>query len=228
MPCEWNSLPLDTALLHIVREGGSFMRHSVCLAFSDARHRWRCLCGSFLMVRQCRPAQSSVPIRHSAVAGAAIFLLLFSSAGHATSEPIRADPWQIIHIARELGPAEVQRDGMNDPQIRGELDGQSYRIDFYGCRLGRDCESILLSARLAFDGEDDADASEFPQEWNRRKLFGRAWVDSGRRGRAQMVLDHPILLGQGIAEPVFRASLGQWQAALGEFTREFTKWSGSP
>src|SRR5690625_161475 len=104
-------------------EGGSFMRISVRLAFNDARHRWRRLCGLFLMIRECRPAQSFARIRHSA--GAAIFLLLLSSAGHAASELIRADPWQIIHITRELGPAEVQRDGMNDAQIRGEVDGQS-------------------------------------------------------------------------------------------------------
>lgn len=204
------------------------MRHSVHLGFNDARHQWRVSCGSFLMIQACRRIRGLAPFRYCAEAAAAIFLLLLSSAGLAASEPIRADPWQIIHIAREFGPAEVHRDGMNDPQIRGELDGQSYRIDFYGCRLGRDCESILLSARLAFEGGNDASGQEFPQEWNRRKLFGRAWFDPGKRGDAQMVLDHPILLGEGIAGSVFNASLEQWRAALGEFIREFTRWSASP
>ncbi|HLS18551.1 MAG TPA: YbjN domain-containing protein [Paracoccaceae bacterium] len=202
------------------------MRNLLHPGYDDACQR-PVLRGPIPVIRTCRKVRDFTPFRFGRRHAAAIVLLLLSSVGAAASEPIRADPWQIIHIAREFGPAEVHRDGMNDPQIRGELDGQSYRIDFYGCRLGRDCESVLLSARLSFKGAADASAREFPQEWNRRKLVGRAWFDPGGRDEAQMVLDHPILLGEGVAEPVFRASMEQWRAALGEFIREFTRWRAS-
>jgi len=155
---------------------------------------------------------------------AAALLLLSSLWPAEAAEPVRADPWQIIHFAREFGEAEVHRDGMNDPRITGEIDGQEYRIDFYGCRLGRDCQSILFSTRIAFEDEG-AFGQEFAQEWNRRKLFGRAWATPARRGKAEMVLDHPVMLGEGVPETVFTAGFEQWRVALDEFTGEFARES---
>lgn len=126
------------------------------------------------------------------------------------------DPWQIIHVAREFGPAEVTRDGMNDPQIRGKIDGLAYRVSFYGCRLGRDCDTILFGARLwRKEWQDDPPARKIFAEWNREKLFGRAWRDEQNRA----VLDHPVALAEGIPKAALRATFERWQTALTGYAR---------
>ena len=124
------------------------------------------------------------------------------------------DPWQIVHVAREFGPAEVARDGMNDPQIRGTIDGLDYRLDFYGCRLGRDCDTILFDVRLSSKkwDEEPPDQQVFA-DWNGAKLFGRAWLDEEDRA----VLDHPVALAEGVPKPALRAAFERWRAALAEY-----------
>ena len=64
------------------------------------------------------------------------------------AELVPADPWEVIHVAREAGEASVSRDRFRDPVIQAESDGVKYQIDFYGCRLGRDCDTLLFRARL--------------------------------------------------------------------------------
>lgn len=144
------------------------------------------------------------------------------------AEPISADPWQIIHIAQEFGAAEVQRDGMKDPQIRAELDGEPYRIDFYGCDLGRECQAILFSARFSNDDWEADSLAELRHEWNQKKLFGRAWDDPDRKNGGEIMLDHPVTLGEGVSEAVLRAIFEQWRMALDEFMQEAADLFGLP
>lgn len=141
----------------------------------------------------------------------AAVILFAAPAGAGEAALVPPDPWQIIHVAREFGPAEVARDGMGDPQIRGTIDGIAYRVNFYGCRLGRDCDTILFDARLW--REEWAQAPPAPAifaEWNGAKLFGRAWRDEA--GGA--VLDHAVVLAEGIPEAALRAGFERWRMAL--------------
>ncbi|MEM9139827.1 MAG: YbjN domain-containing protein, partial [Pseudomonadota bacterium] len=117
------------------------------------------------------------------------------------SDLVPADAWEVIHIAREFGDAEVQRDGMKDPEIAGAIaSGDTavpYNIGFYGCSLGRDCTSVLFSARLSLTPADDqekGDLAAMAAEWNEGKLFGRAWLDD----KGNMVLDHALAMGRGV------------------------------
>ncbi|HET7408837.1 MAG TPA: YbjN domain-containing protein [Paracoccaceae bacterium] len=144
-----------------------------------------------------------------------IFAALITLAAPArATDLVPADPWQIIHVAREFGPAEVARDGMNDPQIRGTIDGLHYRLDFYGCHLGRDCDTILFRARFSRkEWQAEPPDPQVFADWNRAKLFGRAWLDDEDRA----VLDHPVALGPGIPEPALRAAFERWRAALAEY-----------
>lgn len=124
------------------------------------------------------------------------------------------EPWEVIHVAREFGPAEVARDGMKDPQIRGTIDGLQYRVTFYGCQLGRDCDTILFDARFPRNEEaDKSPPTQFFVEWNRRKLFGRAWLDEQNRA----VLDHPVALGEGVPKSALRLTFESWARALAEY-----------
>lgn len=133
----------------------------------------------------------------------------------AQSRPeVPADPWEVIHIARESGPAQVGRDKLRDPVITAASDGVEYDISFYGCSLGRDCETILFRAKLLnreWEGEHPEVA--MIDDWNAEKLFGRAILsDSGHA-----ILEHPVAMGPGMSRDAMRASFKAWLNALGEF-----------
>ena len=130
------------------------------------------------------------------------------------AELLHADPWEIIHVAREFGPAEVGRDAMKDPQIEATVDGRDYRVAFYGCSLGRECDSILFEARLAREEWEEAPprARELA-EWNSEKLFGRAWLDDENRA----VLDHAVTLVGGVSRENLRDAFARWRLALEEY-----------
>lgn len=157
-------------------------------------------------------------IRESATrlaAGLALTLLVALPARWGgAAELIHADPWEIIHVAREFGDAEVGRDAMKDPQIRGTTAGLAYRVNFYGCSLGRDCDRILFEARLERkEWEDDPPRAKVFAQWNADKLFGRAWLDDENRA----VLDHPVTLVGGVPKENLRDAFERWQAALEEY-----------
>lgn len=157
------------------------------------------------------PAGVGLRLRDAAGAVALTFAFL---APATAAELVPVDPWQVIHVAREFGPAEVASDGMKDPQIRASADGLHYRVTFYGCRLGRDCDTILFDARLSRnEWQAKPPRAKLFAEWNARKLFGRAWVDD--EGRA--VLDHPVALGPGAPKAMLQATFERWRTALAEF-----------
>ena len=154
-----------------------------------------------------RPAMSAAGL------GLVLILALSPERGGA-AELIHADPWEIIHIAREFGPAEVGRDAMKDPQIEGTVDGRPYRVGFYGCDLGRDCDRILFEARFARkQWEDDPPRAKLFAEWNGEKLFGRAWLDDENRA----VLDYPVTLVGGVPKDNLRDAFARWRVALEEY-----------
>lgn len=124
------------------------------------------------------------------------------------------DPWEVIHIARESGSAEVTRDKLRDPVINAQAEGVDYDISFYGCDLGRGCTSILFRAKLYNrEWEDDHPEVGMIDDWNAEKLFGRAVLsDSGHA-----ILEHPVAMGAGLSRNAMRASFSAWLTALEEF-----------
>lgn len=160
-------------------------------------------------------------MRSLSLAAVAIFMAVPTSGG--ASDLVPADAWEVIHVAREFGEAEVRRDGMKDPQIEGALSPEDlsvpYSIGFYGCSLGRNCKSVLFSARLAVVGEDDRerrDLIDLAAAWNEGKLFGRAWLDN----KGHMVLDHPLAMGDGLEKQALRATFIAWKRALRDYAEE--------
>ena len=110
---------------------------------------------------------------------------------------VPTDPWEVIHIARESGEASVAHDPLRDPMILAESEGVSYEIGFYGCYLGRDCETLLFRAKLlneAWQGEHPE--VEIIDDWNAGKLFGRAIL--AESGHA--ILEHPVAMGPGMSQ----------------------------
>jgi hypothetical protein len=158
---------------------------------------------------------SSRPTWAAAKAGLGLALMLMSSPGPSrAAELVRADPWEIIHVAREFGPAEVGRDALKDPQIEATVDGLDYRVVFYGCSLGSDCDRILFEARFARkEWEDDPPRAKVFARWNAEKLFGRAWLDDENRA----VLDYPVTLVGGVPKENLRDAFARWRVALEEY-----------
>ena len=150
----------------------------------------------------------------------ALFLAVFAGAASA-GEPVPPDPWEVIHSVRALGPAEVVRDDFRDPLIRATLDDAPalpWEVSFYGCRLGRDCVSALLTLRLWHRTweEDPPPARSVARriaEWNASKLVGRAWRDAGGR----IVLDHAVVFGPGLPAETLASTLEAWVDAMREF-----------
>lgn len=127
------------------------------------------------------------------------------------------DPWEVIHLARDLGDAEVTRDTMKDPRIVLKVEGRRETVTFYGCHLGRNCSSILLQARfVAADWTRDPPPGTAFEAWNAAKLFGRAWwSESG-----EAVLDHPVVMAGGLPKETLRATFDAWRRAVDDY-REF-------
>lgn len=138
-------------------------------------------------------------------------LVILGAVTPAASDLVPPDPWEVIHVARAQGEAEVGRDTMRDPEINGVADGQSYSIGFYGCDLGRNCTSLLFQARFVVN----EDAADQLASWNTNKLFGRAWLDDA----GQAVLDHPVAMTGGMPKETLAATFMAWQTAVAEFKK---------
>lgn len=160
-------------------------------------------------VRRVIPPNRSA--RRAGICGVALALAAMPAVA---DDLVPADPWEVIHVAREFGPAEVGRDSLKDPQIVAATEGLNYRIDFYGCRLGRDCDTILFEARFARKAwKEETPPWRLFNRWNSEKMLGRAWRD----GENRAVLDWPVTLEGGVPKANLRAAFSRWQTALKEF-----------
>ncbi len=156
-------------------------------------------------------------------------VLILSAMPVKSEETVPADPWEIIHIAREYGTADFGRDDMKDPKITavfqesGSMPPIFYEIGFYGCERERECTAILFMLRIeSEDWASSESAEHIVATWNREKLFGRAWIDDERRA----VLDHPLAMRGGLPSDALRATFDSWRAAVIEYM-EHVGFSGA-
>lgn len=148
------------------------------------------------------------------IAARALVCLCGIATGALAADLIVADPWQIIHLARDYGAAEVDRDSLNEPKIVGVMDDVPYEIVFHGCHLGRDCDVLLF--RLTFEKEEwqkEPPRARVFNKWNRNKLFGRAYLDDDNRA----ILEQAVNLTAGVPEANLRDTFDRWSGAMGEF-----------
>ncbi|MFK7944989.1 MAG: YbjN domain-containing protein [Paracoccaceae bacterium] len=143
----------------------------------------------------------------------AVFALFSAYAVKADEALVPPEPWEIVHTARAFGPAEVGRDSLRDPTIEGAIDGTPYRISFYGCWLGRKCETILFQAE--FENEDWSPDLGDLDAWNAKALFGRAWL----REDGRVALDHAVAMADGLPRASLDATFEAWRMALAEYKK---------
>ena len=143
----------------------------------------------------------------------------FPSASEA-GQIVPPDPWEIIHTAREFGEAGVERDNMSDPMISGALNVDDdvlklpYEIGFYGCQLGRDCQTIVFRTQLgSAEWDEEPPHLDLFDAWNRRKLIGRAfWSLDGKA-----ILEHPVAMNAGLPKETLLATFQVWKTAVMDY-----------
>lgn len=132
-----------------------------------------------------------------------------------------ADPWQLIHVARMLGSADVTRDALGDQMILAQMTLDTgdlpFEITFYDCHLGRDCSAALLTVRFPAHSGESKPLQRQTAMWNREKLIGRAWLEAENR----LVLDHSIVFGDGLPKQSVEATMIAWRRAIREAVNYF-------
>ena len=160
----------------------------------------------------------------------AIVLAISLAATSALAEDIvPADPWEVIHTAREFGEAEVGKDALQDPVILGTYQADEdmpkigYQIGFYDCDLGRACRILLFRAQL-----NDKAWKKMPPNpaifdlWNRRKLVGRAYWDP----QSGAVLEHAVAMSDGLPKKTLESVFQMWTGAVIDYS-EFLDETGT-
>jgi hypothetical protein len=110
--------------------------------------------------------------------------------------------------------AQIGTDRQGDPLITSAGEGSEFKVVFYGCKAGR-CHSIEFS--VAYDLPDGIAPAKI-NDWNRKKRFGRAFVDEVNDPFLKMDVD----LERGSTTESVANNLDTWLAVLRDF-RQFIK-----
>lgn len=122
------------------------------------------------------------------------------------------DPEAIRNIASGYGSALLTTDSQGDPKISGRIDGVAYSIFFYGCEDGENCKSIQFKAGWSGVGNFTAKTAS---EWNLKKRFGAAYLDSdGDPG-----LQWDVNLFAGVTINNIDDTFDWWSIVLKEFDK---------
>jgi len=118
-------------------------------------------------------------------------------------------PEFVLAAANRVGEAELGRDGLSDPLIRGRVGDWPYFVYFYGCKAGRDCTNLMFSARWESDHFTDKSMGD----WNRKKRFGKAYLDPD----GNPALELNVNLFGGVSRENLDDTFDWWSLIMGEF-----------
>lgn len=140
-------------------------------------------------------------------------LFIFSGAAHA--QMVRAqDPSSIVRALQGAGyKAELTKDDSGDPMIRSSSSGSNFALFFFGCTKNVDCRTVQFFA--GFDREKAPSLSRM-NDWNKSKLFGRAYLSDKGVARIEMDLD---LDDGGISSKLFEDNLEYWVLLMAQFEK---------
>lgn len=124
-----------------------------------------------------------------------------------------SQPKTILSLASRFGTAELDRDGLDDPMIRGQIAGKDYRVYFYGCARGRDCTDVMFVARW----ESDRFTDKSMGDWNRAKRFGKAYLDED----GNPSVEFNVNLFRGVSRDNLEDTFDWWRLILAEFADFF-------
>ena len=147
--------------------------------------------------------------------------LLLTSVPHAKAEMLTGrDVDKILAIAQSFGTAELTPDSENRPLIRGQMEGVSYLILFYGCRNGKDCTNIQFGAAWEPGPASQRDQDvALANQWNTEKRFGNAYVDTD----GAVIIKMEVNMEYGVERRTMEDTFDWWRIAVQEFPKFFFK-----
>jgi hypothetical protein len=141
-------------------------------------------------------------------------ILAAPAAGIGAEETIDATgPGRILAVVQGYGEATLTTDNLGDPLIEGRIAEKDYRLFFYDCSEGRDCQTLTFVA--GWEGEDITD--EMMAAWNREKRFGKAFLDEDGLATVEMNVN----LHGGVTHTNLDDTIGWWRLVLDEFADYF-------
>lgn len=135
-------------------------------------------------------------------------------AGATPSRMVRAEaPATIVALMQEMGyRAELTTDDQGDPKIESAASGANFSVYFYGCKAGKNCNSIQFSS--GFDTNDGVEL-DLVNDWNRHNRFGQVSLDQQKDPFIEMDV---AMLG-GLPRDLFKENLSIWDNMLADFQR---------
>jgi hypothetical protein len=124
-----------------------------------------------------------------------------------------AEPEFVLSAAGRVGEAELGRDELADPLIRGRIGDRPYFVYFYGCQSGRACTNLMFSARWESDHFTDKSMGD----WNRKKRFGKAYLDAD----GNPALELNVNLFGGVSRANLDDTFDWWRLLMAEFAEYY-------
>lgn len=123
------------------------------------------------------------------------------------------EPLKILELAREIGEAELEADGLGDPLVEGRLNAAPYRVFFFGCDAeNQRCDSLQFHA-LWSPGPARPDL-EAVNRWNADGRSCKAYLGRDRGPRLEM----DVNLRYGAPAGNLRADFQIWRDCLRAFS----------
>ena len=142
-------------------------------------------------------------------------MLLMFAATSAQAAEVTASPTIVAKVMNGAGyETEMDQDSDGDPLIRSKAAGYNFVVYFYGCTNGRDCKTVQFAA--GFDRGDRVISYEKINDWNKKRRFGRAFLDSVNDPIIQMDID---LEDGGMSSALFVDNLEYWDLAVSEYAK---------
>jgi hypothetical protein len=121
--------------------------------------------------------------------------------------------------------ATLTTDGDGDPMIMGRADGLNFRVQTYDCneQAPRRCRSLQFVASFALQHKATTDDFEAMNEYNQKKVYGRAFIDENGDAAIDMVVN----LAGGVMAANLMDQVGTWKTYVLDVFVEHLGWKVS-
>ena len=139
-----------------------------------------------------------------------------ASAGANTANPAptivkETSPEMIHDLARGYGSAQIAKDNLGDPMIKGKANGLAYSIFFYDCENHEHCTSVQFQAAFDVGKKVNMDVIN---DWNIKKRFAKA--ERNASGNGVLRMDYSV--NGGATRENIDNAMDMWFLQLKDFT----------
>lgn len=148
-----------------------------------------------------------------ALALPAALFWVFAGSAVATPLPGGVTADEVAAILQAKGQvAKIGKDDEGDPKIHSGAEGSGFDVYFFGCNKGPRCTSIEFSVAYHVDG--GLTLAQI-NDWNRKKRFGRAYLDSENDPFIGMDID----VEKGFSTEAIDNNIDTWNSVMGAFNQ---------